>query len=264
MKIVHRISGNVTVMMKETLRSMGFDVDTGLSTLEVEESDARWDTIKNYASEWGFVDITSTDFTIDELKHADWLKMGPAWHHGYPQPEDDFGYLERTYDLSRYCSKCGIEKKQRSPFRFKREPRWGKRHILQLNWVFDEFFVLPEVWESVFKPLDVPSSPVIDDRSGRELENVVQLNVRAIAEAATGLVNHPSEVCASCTARKHSPFVRDFFPAPTSYPDRHMFKTREYFGAGASAFRCVIVSSALWGEFCKNKLQGAEFVPLAQ
>ena len=263
MKIIHRISGNLTEIMKERLRSLDFGVDTGLSTFEVDESDPRWPTIKNYISEWELLDITSTNFTTDELKHSSWLEMGPTWHHGYPQPEDDFGYLESTYDLSRYCSKCGIEKKQRAPFRFKREPRWGRRHILQLNWVFDEFFVLPEVWESVFKPLDVPSSPVIDDRSGRELKSVVQLCIGALAEA-TGLANHPSEVCASCAARKYSPFVRGFFPALASYPEGHMFKTSQYFGAGASAYRSVVISSALWQKLCEDKVKGAEFVPLGQ
>ena len=46
-----------------------------------------------------------------------------------------------------------IGAKQVSPFRMKESPNWGRRSILQMNWLFDEYFVKPEVWNAVFQPL---------------------------------------------------------------------------------------------------------------
>jgi hypothetical protein len=37
----------------------------------------------------------------------------------------------------------------------KREPKWGHRGILQLNWVFDEFFVQVGEPASVFQAVGV-------------------------------------------------------------------------------------------------------------
>ena len=74
----------------------------------------------------GASDIVRTEFNASERGNAEYLNVAPAWHHGYPQPEDDFAYLSATYDLKEYCPGCGIGEKQVAPFRMKGEPKWGK------------------------------------------------------------------------------------------------------------------------------------------
>ena len=56
----------------------------------------------------------------------------------------------------------------------KGEPRWGRRSVLQLNWVFDEYSATPEVWNAVFRPIGVESMPVLG-RRGKVLTTVVQM-----------------------------------------------------------------------------------------
>ena len=49
-----------------------------------------------------------TEFTKQEIAQADWLNMHSEWHHGYPQPEDAFGYNGLTYDIAAACPECSV------------------------------------------------------------------------------------------------------------------------------------------------------------
>jgi hypothetical protein len=108
------------------------------------------------------LDIVRTEFSNAEIESAEWLRMRGEWHHGYPLPREELGYLIATYDLSEYCMECGVGAKQVAPFRMRGEPKWGRRGILQLNWVFGEYFVKPSVWRDVFEPHHIPYRSVID------------------------------------------------------------------------------------------------------
>jgi hypothetical protein len=72
-----------------------------------------------------------------------WYHLLAMGHVGYPQPED--GWAEAAYAPGGYCARCGMGGVQANPFRFRSEPRAGRNQFRQLHWVFDEFFVRPEV-----------------------------------------------------------------------------------------------------------------------
>jgi hypothetical protein len=46
-----------------------------------------------------------------------------------------------------------------------------------MNWLFDEYFVKPEVWNAVFQPLGINCRRVLLHRTGQELESVLQLDI---------------------------------------------------------------------------------------
>jgi len=265
MKILHRITITADSSIQNQLRGLGIEVEQGFVTFEIDESNISWPKLEPMLSAWQAVDVVTTTFTTGELKKATSLRMAPSWQHGYPQPDDDFGYLTATYDLTDYCAECGVGKRQIAPFRMKGEPKWGKRHILQLNWVFDEFFVLPEVWERAFQPFGAGCRPVVDHRSGQELQTVVQIDITATAASTLQIAeNQPSEVCASCDRRKYLPISKGPFPSLVEEPTEPMLKTQEYFGSGASAWRAVIVSSALFQVVKEHKVKGVDFIPCDQ
>lgn len=161
MKVVHHVTLFGPLVLDE-LRQLGFDE----KTIDVEESDPRWPKILALLAEHDGIDLPRTYFTEDELAAADWLTMLPDWHHGYPQPEDDnSGRPADTFDQSSQCATCGIGVRQTGPYRMKTEPKWGRRHILQLNWVFDEFFVKPDVYVQVFERFGVGVRKVWKNRS---------------------------------------------------------------------------------------------------
>ena len=237
------------------------EVAEGFITFEISEDDERWQSLEHCLGNWNAVDVPSTKFTTGELKRAEWLRMIPNWHHGYPQPnEEDCGYLKVTFDSEKQCSSCGIRGPQKAPFRMKAEPKWGQRSILQLNWVFDEFFVTPTAHQNVFACFDVLSRTVENTRGDQELSTAVQLDIRG--ETCLALGDYSGVCCKTCSRQKFEPIAKGEFPQLESPPLHHISRTAEYFGSGASAHRAVIVSQALYRAIIGRELKGTRFVPV--
>lgn len=261
MEITHRISINSSPSIQRELAEFGVAVaDHGFVSFDVEESADAWPSVEAWIGRRQAVDIASTNFSKAEVLHASWLELEPEWHHGYPQPdEDEFGYRRATYDLSDWCEFCGIGMRQNAPFQMTGEPKWGRRSILQLNWVFDEFFVTPKFWDEVFRPHGVKCRSVTNAR-GIELKTVVQLSPHEEVGVVTqGL---PEAACPQCGRTKYLPVTRGRSPALTSEPASSMVKTNVYFGSGASADKRVLVSNALARALIASKARGAALRPV--
>lgn len=251
--------------MLETLASFGIVVvpdPLNLVRFEVDESDERWPAIQQWMAAHGFTDSIRTTFSQGEISSAKWLTLDPQWHYGYPQPnEDEFGYLTATYDLGNYCEQCDLGRVQRAPFQMRDEPKWGRRGMLQLNWVFDEFFATPEVWASIFKPFGVECHPV-HNRKGQELRTVVQLVVRETVQIKTDRLN--ASRCQLCGRIKYLPVTRGFLPALRTTPASPMVKTYESFGSGASAWRATIISQEIRTALKEASVRGVDFTPVEE
>jgi hypothetical protein len=123
-----------------------------------------------------------------------WYQLYATGHFGYPQPES--GYALATYD-STYCDRCGIGGVQRIPFRFRSEPKVRHSQFLQLNWVFDEFFVRPEV-EAGLKEAGITGvtfGPALHHSTGRPLETIQQLTISSVLSAALDTVGLQPVTC---------------------------------------------------------------------
>ncbi len=262
MRVVHRVSISSSPEVSAELAYLGVEVGSaGFVSFEVDETHPRWAELRAWIARRSAPDVLTTAFSGDEVTAAPWLELVPDWHHGYPQPdEDSFGYLSATYDLTEYCEKCGVGLRQVAPFQMKGEPKWGRRGVLQLNWVFDEFFVAPHVWSAVFEPLGVGCRRVMTPR-GDELETVVQLVIEA--EADIGTDGLEAETCGSCGRTKYVPVARGRFPALVSEPAGALVKTRQWFGSGASAHHRVLVAQDARRALDAEKVRGASFRPVA-
>lgn len=248
--------------MRKELSELDIAVTEGLSTFEVDESHPSWPALNDWIKKNKAVDMIQTKFSQNEIDNAHWLELIPDWHHGYPQPdEDSFGYLSETFDLSDYCELCGIGKQQKAPFQMKSEPRWGKRSVLQLNWVFDVYFTKPEVWKNYFEPLGITNYEVLD-KNKMPLETVVQLVPTAEIDIETAGLEKTG--CERCGRTKFLPAVKGPFPAIIGTPSAHLMKTRQYFGSGALAEHGVLVSAELAKVVRTNKLRGVSFRPVAE
>ncbi len=246
------------------LKSLGIVTQSRHLEFTMTEDDPRWTYVSRMISEHDVLDVVETSFTDQELQSAELLTMNPAWHWGYPQPEKQNGFLSATYDLTDYCERCAIGLRQNAPFRFKSEPKWGRRSILQLNWVFDEFFVTPDAWLAVFKRFGIRSREVLEQRSGSILQTVVQLDVRDMTPCNLDLHGYPSQTCEVCGQRKYLPITRGAFPrlACEWLAGTHIAKSIEYFGAGAKSYAEVIVTQELYRAILDARLSGVSFWPL--
>jgi len=270
MRIMHRVAFAATADERRELEALGIRPSSVIAmpgdgnpfvALDIGEDDPKWPQLQVLLRKWGQSEHhVTTEFTKDEIESGHWLTIG-AWHHGYPQPNElDFGFLQATYDLTDYCDRCGIGLKQKAPFQMKREPKWGTRGILQMNWVFDEIFVRPKIWSSIFEPHHVACRPVTD-RRGAELESVVQLVVEEKVSLVTeGLARR--EPCVACQRVKYLPVARGFFPPLTAQPAGAIVKTHEYFDPAAGPHQAVLVSHDLCRALVDAKVRGASFWPV--
>lgn len=260
-QIIHRVSTSSSATIQRELAKLGVIVaDHGFVYFDFDEDNDGWPAVSEWIARSGAVDVARTNFSKKELADARFLELVPDWHHGYPQPDEDtFGYQQATYDLADWCEVCGVGKKQKAPFQMKGEPKWGKNSILQLNWVFDEYFVTPELWSRVFAPHGVTSMPVMNT-AGSELRTVVQIVIEEEVDIiASGL---RFEVCTKCSRKKYLPVARGPFPPLAEEPSQAIARTKQYFGSGGRADKCVLVSQQLARSMTALKVRGASLRPV--
>lgn len=264
MRIINHIGCNFDVDSQAELARIGIQVSRGIDAFDIDESDPKWGLLQSWLARRCPVVTTKTLFSKSELGNATYLNMVASWHHGFPMPDLDDGYLNCTYDTAEICTECGIGAFQKSPFRMKAEPRWGKREILQLNWVFDEFFVSRRAYQDVFRPLGVQCNEVLDHKCGEPLKSVVQIIIDRNPNGELDLHDSCKDVCAKCGQSKIKPHNRGFFPRLTQPSSLCIFRTQEYFGSGRSAWNATIVSSDLYKAITKSALKGVSFYPVAE
>lgn len=228
-----------------------------IASFEISEDAVQWAEAKPLADRFKITEFVRTEFSESELGAADVLCMLASSHQGYPEPSDKLGYLKATYDLSDFCAKCGIGARQIRPFRLKSVPDLT-RTMLQLNWVFDEFFVAPDVWASTFEPFGIGHWPVLAHKTGSEITPTVQLR---IPEQSDLKMEETSIIrCSYCGRGKTPLSLNGCAPAPTGVP-APIFRSTHYFGSDAGAFNRVFVSAELYKEIRRTNLRGVEFYP---
>lgn len=262
MRIIHRISVARDEPIRPYLERLGIHLDSDLATFEIEESDQLWGWIQELVKEYKAFDFIYTKFAKEELEGAELLTLEPSWHWSYPQPEKDFAYVNITYDTTDYCLKCHLGGKQKAPFRVLRQPGWSnKRNILQLNWVFDEYFVTRKAYNELFEPLGIGNWEVVKHRDGSGLDDMVQLRIDTIASAPLNLEGVPSKVCDQCKRITFEPVMRGPSPSFNGYPgDAIIMKSQEYFGG--APHREVIITRGLYTRMVRYGIKGVDYRPV--
>jgi hypothetical protein len=263
MKIIHNLSLSVSADAKAAFSALEITLADGFAAFKLDESDPRWPQVAELVERFNIVDVAWTEFSKSEIETAEHLQVLADSHHGYPEPSDDFGYREVSYDTSTYCADCGCGLFQSSPLRTRKTSRPKRKLFFQLNWVFDALFVARETWETVFCRFGIAQQPLLNDRTGQPLPDVVQLLIPQ-TRINLELAGLPSETCVTCGRVKYEPFSRGFFPAPKESTDLPLFRPAPYFGSGARAHHAVIMSSELYRALNKvEAVKGLFVAPLA-
>lgn len=110
-----------------------------------------------------------------------------AWQ-GYPQPGGNtkpHAYKNVVY--SGVCRRCGIYDAQAAPFRFAKSGRKEPSGFVQFIWVYDAFFVRPDIAQEILKAgiTGVSFGAALDHRTGANLTDRVQMIFPVIACAET-------------------------------------------------------------------------------
>lgn len=247
-----------------------FDSGEIVSCLDIYESDFHWKFISEYVKDKKLSCISHMVFSRDEINNAEWLTVRSQWRNGYPQPEGAFEYETITYTRDEHCSNCGCGLKQVDSFRFKKQPKWGNRHVMMLNWVEDELFVDNNV-KTVFLNEGISGisfKNIVDKQGKKILDDVNQLVIKELekegcVEGSVGL--YETIICPDCGVKKHHPngcgkivFHKNIFE---NAPD--IIKTKDYFGWGKGASKAIIVRQNVLQTIKKNHLErGLIFEPI--
>ena len=264
------------------------DPRIALSVLEITEDRPEWPEVERLLAKHGEKSISySNVYSKAELDTAEWLVLGARGHHGYPQPEDGFGYRQATYDLSQSCPTCNIGGVQKAPFRLRSEPKASRSQFLQLNWVFDEFFLRDEARLGLeaagITGFDL-LRPVLH-KSGRPSEQVTQMVVKTILPPALQTQGLQPVTCKPRNEewnprnrlrrpepdeRPHCQRVKYHFirrgpfrlrrGAFAAAPD--VVKSHEWFGSGGRAEQLVLVSQKFRRTVIEAKWRGLYFEPI--
>jgi hypothetical protein len=185
-----------------------------------------------------------SEFSNDDFSNANHLMILPDWQTQYPQPENNFTYLDETYDLKDYCSLCGTGHIQKNPFKLKKGIKWGNKQLFILNWVFDEIFVRRDIYEKIFAPIGIDYFPVLLQRTGDVIEDVKQLKINEVS-SRLNLNNSDFEKCENCGCKKYKPITSGYFPSFINGIELpNIVKSKEYYGSDKSASKWIIISQA--------------------
>lgn len=264
MRVVHHVAKAAEPGVVEELVRLGVGVDGSGSIVafDISEDDPRWPAVARWITQRNALSLETTHFTEPEIAAAEVVALTADWHHGYPQPERDFEYLRVTYDPGEICMECGGGRQQVAPFRLNRQPRWGRRHLLQLNWVFDELFVQPDVYHDVFKPLGIQMWPVLNSRGDRELDAIVQLKTSHTVPLDAHSLS-PRTPCGVCDRPRFVSHTRGHLPSLIEPMPGAMAKTTQAFGSDGSTYHQVLVTATVWKAIASQGLRGVTPWPVA-
>jgi len=251
MKIKHHISKNWSENQIKIMNELGVFPKKGFTSIQID--DDLYLKLKPHLSLWNIQSIAYPEFTKKELKDSLLSAKNSGYEHGYPMPSMDFGYLKLTYDLSDYCSKCGIGKKQKDSFYLKNIPPKGKKKIFSIGWIHDELFVEKDIYNEIFEPIGIKKRDVLNYKNKTVFNEIVQLIIPQTNESLK-IKNNPIEKCTDCNKWKYTPMPSGFYPKYKNEKNQ-IFKSKEYFGSGASAFNRIFISKKLRDKLVGMKIE---------
>lgn len=287
MRINHRIAAREDSPIWDKIRRLGLRYEPGeISVLNITEDHEAWSAIESLLAKDDSLHTIENLFSSDEIKAAEWLVVFAKGHHGYPQPEDNRGYKEITYDTSNYCKMCAVGAVQNAPFRFRAEPKANHSHFLQLNWVFDELFVRPDVRHTLEESdiTGISFVPPIIHKKNIPIQSVVQMKIDKVLAGGLNILGLQPVTCQQCNEEFKEGISYEFRTKSMSYCHRikyhlmrrgsfkfkrHVFdgmpdvvKSKEWFGSSGVAFQLIIVSGKFRDIVLQMKWRGISFEPV--
>lgn len=257
MKIVNSFCWDWSEEQSKMLSQVGINVPVGYKRFKIPETSKVFPIVKSYMKSWGVEEdsvfwIRTIEWSKREILSSDYSIILDFPHEGYPMDDDDFGYKQTTYIGEKICPQCDIAHIQKSYFRLEKKP---KKRMFKLFWVEDELFISTTDYNKIFKPLGIGFKEVRLFRNDFIIEDVVQLDIPIINEDLP-LDKYGYSICPECGKKKYNPLTKlvlDYFPLHKN-PLPHIYKGKEWFGAGHRAYKRIFVSRELAIKLLDEKL----------
>jgi hypothetical protein len=283
MKIKHRIAESTSNPFFNEIKKMGisFDESSIISVLTILESSKYWPEVKQLMLDHKVPSQVLNIFSTREIRDAQWFILKSRGHHGYPQPDSDFGFIESTYDTNNFCKSCGIGGKQKAAFRINKNSTLQKKNFFQLNWVFDEFFVSTEVAKILQKKglHGFHLKPIIHHKTNNIIESSLQIVVENKLQHTLQIENLFQVTCKQNNEESdlNTPLFQSYCGRQKFHPNRRgplvideklllvksdIIKTENWFGSGSSAFQEILISKKFADIISSEKWKGITLEPV--
>lgn len=272
-------------LLKKELERLGcnYSINGDQSSIEYtfSENDPLVRTLLSFTKANDLYLQSALYYSEEEINNAEWV-ICEVGEYQYPQPENN--YKEATYDLSNYCSSCGIGKIQNAPFRLKKNFPQKKLGFLGLHWVFDEIFVRPIIVRLFEKEgiSGLSFANVIHHKTDSVLDNLYQMKVTTIIEP--GLITD-NLFKVTCKSQNEESFIEGLgqlkdklgstfcgrvkyrypiteslkFKASILQDQPDFVKSYEYYGSGHSAQRYIFARKRVVKLLKDNSISGLGF-----
>lgn len=178
-------------------------VEEGYFGFSIEEGET-YDKIINYYSKKNTlfsntkppelsINFGLVTFSKEELNNAKYFALGGIYqkNNGYPEPQNSLKYRDIVFSYENKNNQA--RKTQIAPFSVKK-PKWGKTQKgFSLEWEFEYAFFKKDFYEEVFAPLGLKAMEVLNYKTGKPLEDAVQLII-PIAKSKIMLENSAYDI----------------------------------------------------------------------
>ena len=208
-------------------------------------------------------------FSEEEIEQAKWLRVEYTWSQFYPEPQNDF--IDSLYGKDNYCPECHLGKEQTANFEILNNIIKWKRSFLQLNWVYDEFF-LSKTTRALLETSDLKGFHFrdVNCKKTKTLQtDMYQLVVENIAEPMFDydkLAYAEDTSCPVCGVHRVLLSPCTIFMADKKKLDQidvDIFKSNEVFGQGWAGYHEIFISNKFYRFLKEHKISdGFKYEPV--
>lgn len=237
----------------------GFSVQEGEIYEKIIDKYSKKDLLFNKIKPPEFsINFGLVTFSKEELDNAKYYAISSIPPYSapstrYPQPNKSGEYIPQVFsgDIKKHLNYYYVsQKKQIAPFKIKK-PKWRKNEVcFNLGLEAEYTCFKKDFYQEVLAPLGLKSMEVLDYKTGKPLEDTVQLII-PLAESKLLLENsaydiHPIEETRGY--KEYAVQTLDFFPPFEHEFDFHICYSQEYFAGG---LKRIIISK----KFCNLLLK---------
>ena len=273
MRIKHRFTFGTNE--KDVIRFLDkqrieYDIDETVTAFELFEDDEKFTLISGFMTAHHAVVISNAVYTHEEIERAQWLAVRSSWLSQYPQPKDSYKFT--TYDATDYCEGnlpkyiCEKGLVQKECFVLAKEPNWGSRNFMMLNWVWDELFISMKA-EEVLKNSGLKGFEIYDvlNKSKKKFDGIKQIFIKTyIDEGLSADSIQKKYICPKCNFTKYLQKTGSLRFYKIVFKDIHsdIVKTTDKFSE-LSCISLILVTHKFYDVIKKAKLErGLVFEPI--
>lgn len=283
MRIKIRVVKDFSIEELDKLDKLGIKVNLGWDDFEINDNDPKIHNIQDILneSEWENISETKASFSESDRENAPFLNIYSNKMLGYAKPDGDevevdnfpypfdlYPYYKGVVEIANTDNTFGmLPGKQIGLYSLDGEAKWGKKDIASANFIEDIFFVKPEIYEEIFRPLNIKSLPVLNYKTKEPLKSVVQIVQQGISPYKLNINDkkHIKEVIyiEQWDLKKIVLRADTYYPSFINTPQNiDFFYTQEYFGDGSDNQRNTIISQKLYQILKKYNIKGLNYYPM--